>query len=639
MKYRTDIDGLRAIAVLGIIMYHAEIVLFEQFWIEGGYIGVDIFFVISGYLIGRIIIYEIKISNGFSFLNFYERRARRILPALYLVIFTSIPIAYFVLLPTNFSNFINSIFSSIFFLSNIFFYYSGIEYGATDGLLRPFLHTWSLSVEEQFYIILPITCFYFLKKSPKYFLPLLIGLEILSLFLAEWGSLNQPSKTFYYIHTRLWELGTGVLLSYFEILGRGRKLKEIWQKTMPPIGLTTLIISFLYFDEQTRHPSIWTSIPVLGSCLIIWFSNQIDIASKLLSSKIINFVGKISYSLYLWHFPIFAFARIQLGSILNYQKLYLIILTFLCSFISYFFVEKIFRNNQLVKRKVFFQMIFILSVALISIGWNSKHSKNRFQGYVYDNNYLLSLRKSNFDRGWNYFDKFKKPGLIDVLVWGDSHGFDFFQLIHSTKYVKFYNFELCDLRLVFFSNDKNDQEYIDEIEKGGIERTKECIESQEFQKARIVVISDSFNGNELSYIENFIKFLLANEKKVILLSKSEEWPIKPQNNTLLDDIVSNINGDFALFKKDQAEQDLFNKRKKKTSAINKKLKSIASKYGILFLKKIDYQCSVRKSKCSIVTENFEKIYSDHHHYTLEGAKYFGKKVDEMEWFDIPKGLS
>ena len=156
-SYRPEIDGLRAIAIISIVLYHAKIVLNNTDWFEGGFVGVDIFFVISGYLITRIIMNEIMMHGSFNFLNFYERRVRRILPMLFFVIFVSIPFAWHTLFPADFLNYSESIMASIFFVSNFFFYFNGMEYGATNSLLLPLLHTWSLSIEEQFYLIAPIT--------------------------------------------------------------------------------------------------------------------------------------------------------------------------------------------------------------------------------------------------------------------------------------------------------------------------------------------------------------------------------------------------------------------------------------------------------------------------------------------------
>ena len=156
LNYRPEIDGLRALAIISVLIYHAKLEIFGKIIFTGGYLGVDIFFVISGFLITRLILHEKLALNNFSFINFYERRIRRIIPVLLVVIFTTYPFATYYLLPIDFNSFLNSINYTLLFVSNIFFHYSGIEYGGTSSLLKPLLHTWSLSIEEQFYILFPI---------------------------------------------------------------------------------------------------------------------------------------------------------------------------------------------------------------------------------------------------------------------------------------------------------------------------------------------------------------------------------------------------------------------------------------------------------------------------------------------------
>lgn len=213
MSYRKDIDGLRAIAVLGVIFYHSEILIGSKFFLSGGFLGVDIFFVISGYLITSIIYQENKKKKTFSFLNFYERRIRRLIPALLVVLLFNLFFAYFLLLPVQFKAFINSVISSIFFYSNIYFHYSGQAYGEAILSSKPLLHTWSLAVEEQFYILYPIFFIFlisFLKDKIKYLFYLII---ITSVLFASITNESHTSFNFYMIITRAWELMIGGLIA------------------------------------------------------------------------------------------------------------------------------------------------------------------------------------------------------------------------------------------------------------------------------------------------------------------------------------------------------------------------------------------------------------------------------------------
>ena len=310
-NYRPEIDGLRAIAVVSVILYHAQITILGHQPFQGGFIGVDIFFVISGYLITSIILKELVTTGSFSFKHFYERRIRRILPVLLFVMLVSLPFAWMYLLPTSFIDFSKSILYSLGFSSNFYFHYTGQQYGAESGLLKPFLHTWSLSVEEQYYILFPIILLVVFKFFRKYLIHLLILGFVMSLGLADWGSRNHPSFNFYILLTRGWELLAGSLLAYFEITKNHRSTNKTLNLILPTIGLLLVGLSIFFSNDEMRHPSLYTLTPIIGVCLIIWFADEKDIITKILSTKPLVAIGLISYSLYLWHYPIFAFARMH----------------------------------------------------------------------------------------------------------------------------------------------------------------------------------------------------------------------------------------------------------------------------------------------------------------------------------------
>ena len=356
--YRPEIDGLRAIAVGAVILYHAQITIFGHQPFKGGFIGVDIFFVISGYLITSIILKELVTTGSFSFKHFYERRIRRILPALLFVMLVSLPFAWMYLLPDSFVDFSKSILYSLGFSSNFYFHYSGQIYGATDGLLKPFLHTWSLSVEEQYYILFPIVLLITYKFFRKYLIHILTFGFIISLGLAEWTSRNYPSISFYFIHTRMWELLAGSILSYFEITKGRRSKNQLLNITLPTIGLVLIIHSIIFFDNDTLHPSFFTLSPIIGVCLIIWFSNKDELITKVLSTKLFVGIGLISYSLYLWHYPIFAFSRIiGFAQESLFKQLLLGIIILILSIISYVLVERPARNKKYNSNEFFYDYL------------------------------------------------------------------------------------------------------------------------------------------------------------------------------------------------------------------------------------------------------------------------------------------
>jgi peptidoglycan/LPS O-acetylase OafA/YrhL len=393
ISYRPEIDGLRALAVLAVIFYHAQISILDFEPFKGGYIGVDIFFVISGYLITSLILKELKINKNFSFINFYERRSRRILPVLFFIILVFLPLAWLFLLPSAFEDFSKSILYTIGFGSNLFFHYSGLQYGAIEGMYKPFLHTWSLSVEEQYYIIFPIFLYFTFKYFNKYLFNILILFFVISFLSAEWGSKNYISANFYFIHSRMWELLAGSMLAYLEVKKEYRSQNKKLNEFLPILGIFFIIFYIISFDDKTFHPSVKTLIPVLGTCLFIWFSKKETLLGKIMSSKLFVGIGLMSYSLYLWHYPIFAFSRIiefTQGDIS--KKLLIIIIIILLSIFTYFIIEKPFRDKKKIKRKLFLN-IMILTLILIVTFNLFVIDKNGFKSRIPDT--ILSATERN----------------------------------------------------------------------------------------------------------------------------------------------------------------------------------------------------------------------------------------------------
>ena len=216
IKYRPEIDGLRALAIFFVISYHSKLNFNGNFFFEGGFLGVDIFFVISGYLIGKILLNEFERFGTINLKNFYEKRFRRIFPALLFTIFITTLLSIFILIPEQLVEFSKSFFASLVFYSNFFFYFISQEYGAGSSLIKPLIHTWSLSVEEQFYILFPLTLL-IIYRFFKYKIDMIfIVIFLLSLFYAEYLSKFNNSLNFYIIFSRVWELFAGVIVANFE---------------------------------------------------------------------------------------------------------------------------------------------------------------------------------------------------------------------------------------------------------------------------------------------------------------------------------------------------------------------------------------------------------------------------------------
>ena len=363
MKYRAEIDGLRAIAVVPVIFFHAGFDLFS-----GGFVGVDIFFVVSGYLITTIIIEDIE-NKRFSILYFYERRARRILPALYLVMAFSVFVAWILLSDVALNKFGNGLLGVTFFISNIIFWQQEEGYFDEAAELNPLLHTWSLSVEEQYYLLFPIFLILAWRFGKQKVFWMIVALLIFSLLLSEWGWRNRATANFYLAPTRAWELLVGSVGSF--IVQRNGVQKN---NTLALLGLAAIIFSIFAYDQSTPFPSIYGSVPVLGVVLIILFANNDTIVCKLLSKRAFVGVGLISYSAYLWHQPLFAFTRIYTNKLhLSLElSLALIFATLVIAFLSWKFIEIPFRSKAQVSRRLLFVAISAAFILMVLIGLASK---------------------------------------------------------------------------------------------------------------------------------------------------------------------------------------------------------------------------------------------------------------------------
>ncbi len=362
MKYRPEIDGLRAVAVIAVILYHAKFIFRDIYIFEGGFIGVDVFFVISGYLITSIILREHK-DKKFSLVNFYERRVRRILPALFTVMLATIPFAWTYMLPKAMKEYAGSILSALLFSSNIWFWQED-SYTAEPSALKPLLHTWSLSIEEQFYVLYPVTLLLLLKYFKGHITLVLAIVFGCSLLAAHFVSFQYAGANFYLLPTRAWELLAGGILAKLEF-DRGRRAEpSTLTAVMPGLGMFMLCGAFFFFNDGMYHPSLTTALPVLGTMLLIWFCTAGELVTKLLSARPFVAVGLVSYSFYLWHFPIFAFSRIK-GDPSDFDMLTYIAASFALAVATYFLIERPFRNKEKVTRKPLVIVLATAAAALI----------------------------------------------------------------------------------------------------------------------------------------------------------------------------------------------------------------------------------------------------------------------------------
>ncbi len=461
MKYRKEIDGLRALAVFPVVFFHAGFDFFK-----GGFVGVDIFFVISGYLITSLIISELS-ENKFSIFNFYERRARRIIPALFFVMAICLPLSWFCLSPTDFKDFGQSLVAVSFFSSNILFWMES-GYFETASEIKPLLHTWSLALEEQYYIIFPIFLMIVWRLGLKSILTLLTLIFLLSLGVSQWGALNYPNAAFYLLPTRGWEFLVGVFVAFYIRYNNYLKSDSINQ-LLSLIGFVMIIYSILVFDKSTLFPGLNALLPTIGTSLLILSAVPNTIAYKLLSLKPLVRIGLISYSAYLWHQPILVYTNhLILGELSDLLILFLCAISFILAWFSWKYIERPFRDKNKISSSFILKFTFsgIIFFSLIGQWINvidgglkflSFEQQKVFSRYINSGDYVVKrhneIRLKEFDKNNN-----KK----DILIIGDSHSEDIVNAVFEAGMNEKYEFSSYYIPVkcgVLFVDNKIDREH------------------------------------------------------------------------------------------------------------------------------------------------------------------------------------
>ncbi|MBC7488793.1 MAG: acyltransferase [Glaciimonas sp.] len=360
--YRSDIDGLRAIAISMVVAYHT----FPEF-IGGGFVGVDIFFVISGYLISSIIFNDL--SNGiFSFRHFYARRIKRIFPALILVLAASFAIGWLTLLPLEFEQLGIHIISGAAFASN-FILWSDAGYFDTAAELKPLLHLWSLSIEEQFYLIWPLAI-YFAWKNPARLVAFLVGIILGSFLICIVLTYKAPVPAFFLLPARLWELGLGGALAYGMANRRYYPLSKFVRNILSIVGLFLIAVAVYLLDKNSLFPGWWAAAPTLGCCFIILAGSDSWLNTRVFSNRILVHIGLFSYPLYLWHWPLLSFSRIiESGNPTIASRILVIGLSFLLAFLTYQYLEK--PSKKIRVYSIYFGGIIFLMLALATVGYQT----------------------------------------------------------------------------------------------------------------------------------------------------------------------------------------------------------------------------------------------------------------------------
>jgi len=630
--YKPQIDGLRALAVLSVIFYHLDLELFGTKIFEGGFIGVDIFFVISGYLITRIISNDLD-QGKFKFSTFYKRRVRRILPALVLVKIITIPFFIYFYLPLELKNISLQILYSLGFLSNFYFWKLEKDY-SLEGLDSPFLHTWSLSVEEQFYIIFPLTLVLLKRKFAAYLIPIFIILIIGNLFVSNFLSKHFPTFSFYMIIGRLWEFFLGSITFLVEKKNYNKKIDTSLSLFFSIIGLLLILSSLFFFKQSWSHPSLVTLLPLMGTILVLYFCDKRNFISSFLSFRPLVGIGLLSYSLYLWHFPILSLMNLaSTNKIINFFEVKFLLITFFMSTVSYFIVEKKLRKKSTKFRNVFF---FVTGISILILVTNFIIVKNN--GIILKKNELLdNIKKvttvdekckfnksvNNFINDLKFYEQISycksKYGKA-VLIVGDSHGRDMFNIFAKFSNQQFIiglnqggcrpGLKDCIYQnaLKFIKNNKNLIQKLIFTHRGAFFLTEKS-EKHNNSKWRLPVDEAQFNKT-INYVEKLNKIY-----PLIFLGPHIE-PGIVLNSIAIDDLVNkklekeyshNIN--FDMEEVDKILED--------------KLKSLNIEY-ISKIKLIDFNFYN-----DFVVDGKLTFY-DTDHFTDKGHEYFGKKILKHE---------
>ena len=624
-EYRPEIDSLRAIAVSLVVLFH-----FDFLFLKGGFVGVDIFFVISGYLITKILWTDIKLKR-LNLVSFYLKRIRRIIPALSVVILLSLLMGYLLFSPDHLIRLSKSSLFSSLSIANIFFW-SESDYFDFEKHFKPLLHTWSLSVEIQFYIFWSLLIYFFkssLKKNLKIIVFIIFLVSLASSFIYS----GRVSGFFYFTGFRLYEFALGALIFLHNF-----NIKK-YADYLFISGLFVILSSALLFTERTIYPGLNALLPCLGAFLVLISFNDINYFKNIFINKYIIYVGKLSYSIYLLHWPMLIFYKYYiLNPISIIEKLFLIALTLCASNFLYRFIElpfRKFKNNKPIIRN--YILFLFLIVFFIIVAVTSKITENlKLNNFLNkeDTRILQELNNGKKEmiriedeaiekiKNDNYFLNDKK--IKKVLIIGDSHASDFYvAMINTNKFVDF-DFEYLinnDLHCFKKQNFKDD---ILHTVKSFFNLFNYCQDKisifnnqREFEKAEIIIVSSRWeNLIDFKKLNNLLN--IKGDKKIIYINRRPKFYHIPtlylkSKNSINE--TANINKDMSV------------------NIFNKKMQKIFNELGVQLFDIEELVCP--KNKC-YAFKNKKLLYIDEDHWSLYGAKYYGEKIYNSKFLEIIK---
>lgn len=623
-SYRPDIDGLRAIAVLLVLFYH----VFPNS-ITGGFIGVDIFFVISGYLISGIILNALN-ENRFSFKDFFFRRIKRIYPVLMLVLFTSYVLGWFFLMPKEFKELNKHILGGVGFVANFTLWQDS---GYFDSLpeLKPLMHLWSLGIEEQFYLVWPLSLFILWKFHSKYIFFFVFAI-ILSFITNIFFIKNYPEAVFYFPFTRFWELMMGSILALLALKKRIQLSKRV-ENVLSFLGFLFILIATIKLSKHSSFPGWWAILPTIGSVFIIQSQNS-WLNKKILSNKIAVWIGLISYPLYLWHWLIISFTYFVIGDLpYKLDRIGIIVVSFLVAWFSFRYVESPIRHakksGKIVLNLISVSFIIgILSFSSFKLNGIPERMENKISNMPSELRELLNPDFGGFiAKNWREHSCFLakgenentfKPECVDnsrkplVFIWGDSHAaalYSGFKLYQDKKAFGLaqYTASACPPILNWVGNINK---LCGEINNHVIKKIGEI-------KPDIVILHASWSWNEydLKGIHYTIEELKkANIKRILIVGQSPTWKEKvPMNIVSFYKVFGRIPNTYTDFGLTEINEAL------RTDRI---LFEMAKKSNVEFISIFEALCSNQKCLLSTDKSILDVTSLDQGHLSESAAQYF-----------------
>jgi peptidoglycan/LPS O-acetylase OafA/YrhL len=634
--YRADIDGLRAVAVLAVILFHINKDL-----LPGGFIGVDVFFVISGYLISQIIIRDIN-ANKFSIAEFYRRRIKRIFPPLTVVLVATIVLSQLILLPEDALPVAKSGLWSTFSMANVYFWlFQDTSYFATASNQLPLLHLWSLGIEEQFYIIWPFALLFFLRSKHKAHFFVVFGLiGILSYALGEFLFSHDPSFTYYMLPTRAGELLLGGIVAQFIIKKGNLEIPKVVVSVVSFLGLLMIIGSLFLLSENSVFPGVRALLPTLGAAALIISGHYGNAApNRLLKLKLMSWIGLISYSAYLWHWPILAFYHYGNFKITLLSGTIIFFITIFIAWLSYAYIETPARHSKKTIKDIVIHyflvpsvVVILVSAVSISLGgyglrWFSEEYRTKQTAIqdqtrpAYDYDYVCQygLAAKIETNNPNCVIGNNKNISPKVILWGDSNAAHYIGILGTFANEAGFQFRNLEVGACPPIN-------TDVTPFAAPRRVQECNNSQELifktlNEYQVIIISASWPGyfhqNEfMDAVFETVQSLADDGKLIILLGKA---PVHQDYDRLCQEKTISFPGVLCEYPDEPLSRVILN--------TNKKLQEFASQHqNVEYYDFNEFLCP--NGHCSVYDENGYPLYYDDQHLSLDGSWRLGKEIYE-----------